>query len=375
MVTRSAEECLILLLSRVELPGDTQAEIRRFWEEVRGTLDYRKVMELAALNLVSPLLYRNFLKLEDVPEYFLEELRGRYLYTLRNNTLHAGETVRLLRHLQEGGVEAIPLKGSLASDIVFRDPGLYPTGDIDLLVRPTDMKKTEEILLEAGFAKDTGFSEEDLLQSHYHLIFHNGTYVVEVHWNLVRRYFEVPPAFWWEDRNETEYSGLRISQLSPERYLLYAIFHLFLHGFRPLKFFVLISELIRSYAGALDWEKLLSYAERYKMKRLTLFTLMLLHELLGTEVPDELRRRHIPAYGFLRRSVLSGLFGDVARTHLKMLNYTLLLDSPGEMARVILRRAFPDVGELRLRFGLPENSKRVYLYYLLNPFFLLLRRR
>ncbi len=374
MFNLGPEERLVLSLARTDVPAEVMKDVRKTVEG-GAPIDFQKVLKLAVLNQVSPLLYRNRMMLGRVTDEVIEELRGAYLHTLRKNTLHARETLRLIGLLYDAGVQSIPLKGSIASDIILKDPGLYPTSDIDLLVRPAELKKAEEVLLEAGYEKEKGFSEEDLLAGHYHLIFNNGTYVVEAHWNLVRRYFEVPPEFWWEERTETEYGGLRISQLSPERYLLYAIFHLFIHGFRPLKFSVLISELTRRYREELDWEKLLSSAERHKMTRLTIFTLRLLHELLGTDIPDTLRMRHVHGYGFLRKAVLSGLFGGVTRPHLNMLNYALLLDGPGDMARVVLGRVFPDAAELRLRFGLPENSKKIYLYYLLNPFILALRKR
>ena len=375
MFSMGPEERLILLLSRVELTDEMQADLRGFWEEVRGTLDYRKVIGLAALNLVSPLLYRNFLKLQDVPDDFMEELRGRYLQTLRGNTLHTRETLRVTGLLEKGGVEAVPLKGSLASEMVFGDPGLYPTWDIDLLIRPGDLKKSEEILLDAGYRKDAAVSERDLLSEHYHLIFQSDAYIVEAHWNLVKRYFTVPAEFWWEEKIRTECCGAEVWQLSHERYLMYLIFHLFLHGYRPFKFFVLISELINAHHGEIDWRKLLGYAEEYKMERLVLFTLDLLRELLGTKIPASPGRKKISGHEFFKGLVLSGLFRETVRVHLRMFVYTFLLDSPLDAMRVVMKRVFPDAGELRLRFGLPENSKRVYLYYLLNPFLLLLRRR
>jgi hypothetical protein len=375
MFSMGAEERLILLLSRVQLPGDMQADLASFWEEVRGRLDYRKVIELASLNLVSPLLYRNFLKLQDVPAGILAETGEMYYYTLRKNVLHSQETVRLIGLLQSGGVEVVPLKGSLASDIIFRDPGLYPTGDIDLLVRPEDLKRTEKILLDAGYRKDSRVSERDLFSQHYHLIFHSDAYIAEVHWNLVKRYFTVPAEFWWEEKTRMEYGEAEILQLSVEKYLMYLIFHLFLHGYRPLKFFVLISELINVRREEIDWGKFFSYADEYKMRRLVLFTLDLLGELLGTRMPGSLGRRKIAGHDFLKGLVLSGLFRDAARVHLRMSFYALLLDSPLEVVRVVMGRIFPAPGELRLRFGLEENSKKVYLYYLLNPFFLILRRR
>lgn len=61
---------------------------------------------------------------------------SRKAIVFRLFSFHSREVLRIIRLLQEAGIEAIPLKGSLFSDVVLGDLGIYPTSDIDLLVRP-----------------------------------------------------------------------------------------------------------------------------------------------------------------------------------------------------------------------------------------------
>jgi hypothetical protein len=368
------EEELLLLLSRLNPSAeDEESAVNIICGE--APMDYRRFLTLARLNLVSPLLYLNLRRVDGVPGYVMDELKKAYLTTVRNNARHARETMKLIGLLEKAGVEAVPLKGSLASDMIFGDPGLYPTGDIDLLVRSQSMEKAKEALLGAGYRESYGENEADFLESSYHLIFHDGGYSVEVHWNLVKWAFQAPPDFWWEGASKSRYEGAELTLLSPERYLLYATFHLFTHRFSPLKFLVLVSGLITKYRTEMDWDRLLSSAKSLGMKRLVLFTIRLSHDLLGTDVPGPLLNRNIRGYTLLKNVVLSGLFREVTRTYVRLALFTTLLDAPWETARVLLRRIFPPLSEVRLRYGLSGVSKKVYAYYLLNPLLMVIRKR
>jgi hypothetical protein len=309
-----------------------------------------------------------------VPDRTKNKLRNVYLHTLRNNILQAEEIVRLSGLLRRNHIEAIPLKGAVASDLIFGDRGLYLSGDIDVLVRPSDIPDVSRVLTEAGYKKYGAVSENDLFSSHYHLIFQKDGHRVEVHWNLVKRYFQIPPDFWWGDVRKTEFEGMEISALSGERYIMYTVFRLFDHGFRPLKFFVIISELINRYQADIDWHMLLILSKRYKMERLMIFVLKLLRDVLMTDIPDDVTRKNVAGYGILKKVIVSGLLNSVKRPHLRMFCFTFLLDTPMNFAKIISRRVFPCPGEIRLRYGLNKTSRKIYAYYILNPF-LVLRKR
>ncbi len=367
------EKRLVLLLSRVHLSPEARAEAECILREER--VDFSAMMKFAAMNGVTPLLYYNLKPLDPVPRYIIDLLRRACLQTFGENVRKAAEIIGMITRLQEAGVEAIPLKGPVASDVIFGNPGLYPSGDLDILVRPADLEKTRRVLIEEHYREDGSTNERDALLGTYHLTFRNDRDVLEVHWTLTFRYFDIPSGFWWEDAKPMEYEGVEMKRLSAERYLLYTVFRLYRHAFRPLRFLVLIAEIIRKYRDEIVWEDLISFAETYRMERLLLFTLRLLKETLGADVPEDIAGRPAYGHGLLKRLVFSGLFHEVRRIHPRMLLFTLLQETPFDTIRVLLRRIFPLPSEIRLRYRLPAKSKKVYLYYFMNPFFMIVRKR
>lgn len=370
----SPEEQLILALSGIHGSAASLKKAGDLFHRYGASIDYRRVLKLAAMNGVSPLLYRNVRTLQGIPDMVLNELRRAYLGTLKENSGKTAEVMRILSSLRANGIEAIPLKGPVASDIVFGDPGLYPSGDIDILVRPADLERTRQVLLQEGYG-DSAMNPEDMRRSDYHLILEKERSVVEVHWKLTFRYFEIPPEFWWEDVRRVKYQGAEVLVLSPERYLLYAIFRLYRHAFRPLRFLVFVDGLIERYREELDWARLLIFADTFRMGRLVIFTLRLLQELLGVGIPASATGRSLFGYRELRRLVVSGLFHEVKMVHPRMLLFTALQQTPRDMIRILSGRLFPSLSEIRIRYRLPAESKKVYGYYLLNPLLMMVRKR
>jgi Uncharacterised nucleotidyltransferase len=374
MVHRKPEENLILLLSGVNPSPEILEEAKDLMTNKGYPVDYDRMFRLAGSNEVLSLLYHNLKDTDTAPDYIKKKLNNAYLHILRNNVAQAEEALKIFALLKKNRVKAIPLKGVVASELIFGDPGLYLSTDIDILVRPEDLVGVAGILLGAGYEKDAGISGNDLISSHYHLIFQKNKHYVEVHWNLVKRYFQIPPEFWWEDVHKTGYEGIEITELSAERYIMYTVFRLFDHGFRPLKFFVLISEIINRYRDDIGWGELLTFSRRYKMERLVLFTLRLVHDVLGTDIPATVTKKNIIGYEVLKKKIISDLFHQVTRPHLRMFLYYSLLDNPMEYAKIISRRFFPEMSEIRLRYGLPVGSKKAYAYYLLNPLLVLMKK-
>lgn len=370
----SNEQQLMLLLS---IPNQTQEVINKisgFLNAKYSSIDFQKVYEIAVLNGVSPLLYKNSGNYNNLPQSFRDKLYNAYMHFLKNNVLNAEETVRLLDNLQRNGINVIPLKGSIASEIIFDDAGIYPATDIDILVRQGDLEKSEKIILGCGYEKIRFPEPIDLLTSHYHFIYKKENFFLELHWNLVKRYFNVSPDFWWQEIKTMHYSKIELKTLNSERYIIYGIFRLFDHCFTPLKFFVFISGLISKYEKEIDWEKLLFYARFYKMERLIVFTLNLINEMFYTPCSDKVLKRRNADYNFFKSKVIENIFLENKKEHLKMLLFSLLLDSPMDYFKLMVKRIFPSKSEIRLRYGLPLHSKKVYAYYLINPFLVFLRK-
>jgi hypothetical protein len=367
------EEKIFLMLAAGHGSGEAVLEIRDMLRD--NTIDFELIFEYAAKNGLAPMIYKNLNAYDSVPVEVTDKFRDAYLHSVRRNILNAEETLRVIRALEGDGIEVIPLKGSIASETVFGDPGVYLASDIDILVRPEDIERAHTILENAGFRKMDWISDEDLMLNHYHFLYQKGNHLLELHWNLAKRYYKIPPDFWLEESATLDYAGFKFKTLSPERYLLYAIFRLFDHGFRPLKFIVFVSGLIRKYSFEIDWKDLMRMAVKFRMERLTVFTLKLVHDMFGTGIDKNILRKKIRGYVHIRNKVLAGIFNEVRKPHLRMFLYTSLLDTPLDLAKIITKRFFPGMGEIRLRYGLPGRSKKAYAYYLMNPFLVLFKKR
>lgn len=370
----SSEQELTLLLAAPFFSKNIQ---KTFQTDISNNkhLNFQKVYQFAINHEIAGFVYRNSKNLDLFHIELRERLQGVYRKTAMLNMVALKETLGILKVLYENGIAVIPLKGTFASDCLFNDLGVYPSGDIDVLVSPEDLSKTKEILSsKCGYSLVDTISESDLLKNHYHLILVKQM-TLEIHWNLVRRYFKVPAGFWWETARPMEWNGINAMDLSVENNILYNVFRLFDHCFYPLRFFVLLSAMIEKNKNSIDWHLLLCTAESHSMKKLLVFTLIVTQDLLGTDIPAFISSNPSKAYSLFKYSVFSGVFSGIKRKHLRMMVYTLLLINPVIWSKVFLGRIFPSTGELRLRYDLPPESKKVYLYYLLNPILLLFKSR
>ena len=370
----SPDETLILLLSRASVSDKDLLSLKDRLRDLKET-EWPQIIKKIDLSQTAPIAYRNLKDMNYVPEAIVSSLEKRYLVSMRRNVLLMNEIENISKYFREKDLQCIFLKGALASEQMFGDVGLYTGGDIDMLVKPKDLDKAKRCIEELGYKQAGGYSEKDYLETHYHLPpYMKGDYVVEIHWKLTKRYVSIPPDFWWEKTIEYSSNNVSYTLLSPERYLLSAVFRLYSHGFQPLRFLVFVAGLIEHFKKETDWRFIMDSAEIFHMKRITSFSLKLAKEYLDASVPDHLTEKGLFGYDYLKERIDKHLFSGEKRHSRNMMLYILLQDNVMDLVIVGLGRLWPSVSEIRLRYGLPVGSKKVFLYYLLNPFFLLAGR-
>ncbi len=364
------EENIVLILSQPTPSAQVIQKVLKLLSNTRP-IDYDRLLELSNLNQVTPLLYRNLSEIQIVPPSIKQRLMTHYVATIQRNADHLEETLHLVDILRRAGIRSIPLKGSFAAETLLGDIGLYPTSDIDLLIQWDDLDQARAGLISAGYDLSKEISEQDQLAGSYHLRFHRKNTVIELHWNLVRRYFEASSTYWWEDLQEMPFQGMTLPSLSNEKYLLYLIFRLFCKAFMPLHHFVLMPAVLNK---EFDWDKFMASARHLKMKRLGMFTLKLMHDSFGLDMPDVITKQNLIGYEYLKRFVINGLFSQDINPHLRMAVFLLLLDSPVDILKALFQRIFPSFSEIRLRYNIPRSSLKTLPYYLLNPFIMLFKK-
>lgn len=342
--------------------------------EIVNKLDVDKFFDLVLRNGLAGIIYLQNQQTEILPTEITDKLKVRYRQTALSNLGQLGELLEILKIFKEHATELITLKGVMDAELLFGDLGSYPSSDIDVLVHEQELPALCQMLNQYGYYAIENIDEHDLLTSHYHLIYRKKNACIELHWNLVKRYFDVPGSFWWEGTTERIYRERAIQELATEKYLLYLIFRLFDHQFTPFKFWVHISAFIAN-SKHLDWDKLISYSELFHMEKLVIFTLQLVNEFFSTQISDNISTKKVRGYRFLRNLVLAQNFSKTCKPHIATLYFTCFLLPSQQSAKILFSRIFPTSAEIRLRYHLKTHSKTVYIYMIFNPILMLLRKK
>ncbi|MET7620114.1 nucleotidyltransferase family protein [Streptomyces sp. NPDC005408] len=162
----SLEAQLVLSAARLRLTTAQQARIHRFLVTHGKELDWGRLVDLAARHGVLPLLGRNLIRLR-----LTQSEEGRplapyrwilsYVYegNRRRNLALADEYAKVVRRLNELGIEYAIRKGPVLCEGVYRDIGARRMGDLDVLLRREDFPAF------AACADDLGYEQGQSSQS------------------------------------------------------------------------------------------------------------------------------------------------------------------------------------------------------------------
>ncbi len=116
----SRETELLLLLSRV-YPG--QPTFEKAQSLISPAFNWDSFISLSIKHGTSAIIYKNLIKLQNIPQDILNKFEGIYNNTLRSNVLMVSELDRLIDGLNKKGIDVIALKGVTASEKIFGDIG------------------------------------------------------------------------------------------------------------------------------------------------------------------------------------------------------------------------------------------------------------
>jgi hypothetical protein len=185
---------LLLAASSADACESNLGRIRGLLEK---PIEWGAVLRLADSHGTSPLLYQNLSRLGDmVPSPVLEQLRERYQKNVYKSLFLARELMRILDSLAALGIDAIPYKGVVMSEVYYGDMALRQSGDIDLFVRKRDLAGVKSALADLGYTTRLVIPEEvleDYVASGYEWVFDSpaGPNLLELQWALEPRFYAV----------------------------------------------------------------------------------------------------------------------------------------------------------------------------------------
>lgn len=296
------EDKFLLLCARTQVQ-DNQLELA---QELAGdTLNWDYLWGKSRINWVTPLIYKNLLKLNGIiPPDIMEQFKTDYILQSLNSQRRYQDLGELLRVLNSQKIQVIPHKGVVLGEIVYQDIAFRPMSDFDLLIKPQDWPKITRILQDLGYSgipktKISSFPKE------YHLGCGNkrGT-GLEFKFNL---YWLDIPEFKkesaWGDAIPAKIAQENTLIPSCEDHLLILSLGLLRQRYTGLIWFCDIHECIRHYKERIDWEKLIKKARAKGVSAYLYYGLFFTDKLLGPEMPPAILEKLKP--NLLRRRLFA----------------------------------------------------------------------
>lgn len=366
--------CALLGLLR---PATSAAAAARFADLSSQVFD--EALELALRHGVAPLLQRALQSggaLAAVAEPLRARLDENRRATALDNLRNYGQFRRVAQALREQGIPVIALKGLHLAERVYRDISLRPMSDLDLLVPREQLEQAVAIVqgLDYGFAEDLAGAAGAMLDIKCNIGFaHRDLDVwLELHWSL-----DEPPARYtavlediWRSAVPARLGDADALVMAPEFLLLHVCAHLACnHTFAfSLRALCDIAEIVRTHP-ALDWAVVVDQGRRHGWGRGVAAALRLAHDHLGAAVP-------VDALAVIGADALDpGMLADAMEHLLACIDLPReLRTAPNLMAlagkrgpvnklAALWARVFIPRAELALRYGVPERSARLDLYY------------
>ena len=233
------------------------------WEAWRDRNDVGRI-ERGAKRLM-PLVYRRLAQLRaDDPN--LGRLKELYVHSWYRNQVKFQWAAEAAGPLREAGLDVMLLKGAALSALHYRDTGVRPMDDVDLLVRTEYAAPALDVLAGLGWSLDTTTPREVFLPvRHAEALARPDGAILDLHWNALRH--PGSDSSFWEASVETSIGGAKVRALCATDELLLACAHgAAWDRVPPVRWAADALTVLGAAEGAIDWDRLVSEA---RTRRLT----------------------------------------------------------------------------------------------------------
>jgi len=277
--TRQQED----LLKAVLLPD---ARWREAWERWRNSVRLEHLPD-GSYRLIPLLLKR--MEHEGIRDPWIPRLRGIYRHTWARNQVILREGAAAARVLGSNGIRVMLIKGAAMIHACYRDPGLCPMNDMDLMVPEDRAMEAVSLFRKAGW-KPTSRYEGDIPErfiriGHSHPFLTTRDIEVDLHWHLLHVLCTPgADAPFWDRAGRVEFFGNQVDLPDPTDQLLLTCLHgMYWSAASSLRWVVDAGWLIRSFP--IDWDRPATYARFRGMVLPLTFALAYLRETLEFPIP------------------------------------------------------------------------------------------
>ncbi len=211
--------------------------------------DYDALISLIQTHRVIGNVARNIRSETDL--VFKERIDHLHYLNKLQQLQFTAELIRVDLHFKENGIELMPLKGVILSQLIYGDPTERQSRDIDILIHVKDLDQAIAILTSMGYEINYLFKtpkqKKAIIRHYHHLEFYNSqqNIALELHWKLTSaRNFEFDTDELWNSSTLIEIGGASFRLMSREKLLHFLCVHGTLHSYFRLQWLCDINQFL-----------------------------------------------------------------------------------------------------------------------------------
>ena len=329
----TSSDTLFLQILNCALRGQAfKEEVAPTAEEIKALLT--RAEEHKVLPLVFDTIYPcKFLQVAD--KEFLSKCKQRSLDWVIRQLQQTNESLNLIEHLQQNGLDPIVMKGMVCREL-YPKPYLRYSVDEDFLIQPEQIEQYHQLLLAEGMYADRPDAN---LKEEYELSYHKekSPLYIELHkspfptnsgafdrWNTF--YYNA-----FENSVQVKIQDLQVRTLEPTEHLLFLILHAFKHflfsgfGIRQVCDILVFAE---KNGEVIDWKKVMQQCREVKANLFgaAIFNIGLKYlgfDAIKAHFPNSWENQNVDEEPLLTDILIGGLYGISQANRVHSSNITL----------------------------------------------------
>jgi hypothetical protein len=274
-----------LLLRAALMQGQVALES---WNEWRRNVNI-DVIDYGSHRMI-PQLYRN-LQRHGVKDPLMDRFKGVYRYYLYKNEILMHRIGTLLAAFEEAGIKTIVLKGTALIQLYYRESGLRPMLDADVLVHAQQAEQAMELLTRLQWKPVRHKQPQVRIPIQHSTPFEDdGGRQVDLHWHLFWECFNASDDDdYWENTIPIRIGKVQTLALNPTDQLLHTCWH----GARwnevpPIRWVADAMAILGASPAEIEWPSLLKKAQRHRIVLPVKDSLEYLKKKFDAPIPDTL---------------------------------------------------------------------------------------
>ncbi|MBN2560442.1 MAG: nucleotidyltransferase family protein [Phycisphaerae bacterium] len=208
----------------------------------------------------------------DLPNSAASQLDAYREHVRAANAYRLARVEPVLARLQSEGVPFLVLKGAALNAVLYRDPGMRPMVDVDIMIHPHDAMRVDRLMADVGCTPGADLVRHDFYpRYHYEREYftpHQPPVKTDLHVRPFRplRYSRtVPDDALWGSPRTVQLGNLRVAIPGAEDMLVHLAVHAACHGLRELRWLYDVKCWLDRFGPHMDWNRVAEQCRRCKL--------------------------------------------------------------------------------------------------------------